>query len=271
MSKPPHKKSRSVYCWMRGEPKSGTTYVEYFVRSLLMNYCGAMGFDVKYSDRKVGCHSKSQEFIFDVHYKHDILTTTVIYHLFPPLSKSSCRDSNCLRRQLQGSALSYFQKLPPETKFLLVLREPLEVLQSRYFYVAKKEEMSQEGLDSFAMERSYETFANIASRYILHHDFSGGLTVFWYYESPVVDNVKSVLRLFSIQDEIAEEVLQAAKSMSSVHLMHGVEQLGNMPGNRAHEKVRQNHSITITSDVAEQILKSHKDLLPSELRERWYQ
>ena len=257
---------------LRGEPKSGTTLVEFFMRSLLLNYCGVMGFDVFFIKRKVECITDRERILsFDVKNKHDILTSHVAFKLFPLLAGRHPRSSSDLHHYLKLPSLTYVKHLDTKHHFLLVLREPLSVLQSRYFYVTKEDDISQLGLDNFANEKGYETFANIASRYIIHHEFLYNMTLYWYYDKDPVDNVKSILHFFGIEDKVSNIILEVAATMSSLDTMHNIEELGYMPGtSRRHEKVRRNHSISISKHLAEDLIFSHGGLLPEELRQQWY-
>ena len=124
--------------------------------------------------------------------------------------------------------------------------------------------MFQASLDEFAKDKAYETFANIASRYIIHHNYLHNHSLFWYYESPPVENVEEILRLYGIEKELSKTLVDVAISLSSKETISDIEKL--MGGH----KVRKGHDLVISKDVSSQLLSKYKKLLPPELISRWY-
>ena len=110
------------------------------MRLLLLNYCSTKGYETKLFRRNVICITPDNDLalFFTKNGKHGIMTQErVVFELFSLLKGKNVTDSYSLREILQSSAIFYERQLHKDAKFLLILREPMDVLQSRYFYTMR--------------------------------------------------------------------------------------------------------------------------------------
>ena len=233
-----------------------------------------MDYSLVFSKRKVECTVglTSTVLSFDIASKHNIAQYADTFRSPPFLA--SCNFKNQvgkLRSCVNATASVYLKTLPTNVKFLLVLREPLAVLESTYFHLTEPKAVSQTGLDSFAMAKSRYLFSNIAARFILHSEYLREKTLFWYYDVSSAINAESILRLYSIDEKISKALMDIATISSNTEIMYDIEKLGFLPvGGAKNGKVRLNHNISISKDVATNLTAEFKNLFPKELRNRWF-
>lgn len=266
----------SIDVILRGEPKSGTTYAEWFARSFLINYCNLLNKDLSLRSRTLICTiSRKRTIKFTELGKHDILDKGCIFKPLAYFANCNIESAEDIVNCLESKAKEYRQKLlvpNVDTRFLLVLREPLGVVESTYFHITKPKDVSQDGLDRYVRHNSKYRFANIAARFIAYQYFMPNITYFWYHDGSNDENSQNaIVPIFSVEDSIAEVLTTIASASSSIDTMKSVEKMGQLPTAGARNgKVRLDHNITLSSEVREELKLKYQVLLPEELRMRWY-
>jgi len=264
---------------LRGEPKSSTTYVEYFVRSLLVNYFNLAGVDYTLHGRTISSTTGTNAYenlqSFSEVGKHCILHANYRYFSGSPRFIEKCSGVTSvddLRKCIRPDTEAYMKVLDTNVKFLLVLREPLQVVASSYYHVTPLREASQRSLDEFAMNNSENIFKNVASRYLIHNEFLRNVSLVWYHDAPVEQNAKPILSCFGIYDESFSKLLvDVATILSSKDSMGSLERLRVLPlGGAKHGKVATGEYFDISPNVSMRIIERYKGLFPKKLRERWY-
>lgn len=256
---------------LRGEPKSGTTYVEFFMHHLMALICMGTGRNLKFGERQSTCSWGKEQVEFHVRDKHTLLDTGV------PIQNITRNCIGMPPHEIMTKCVYPVTGLPQRDfhnygpGMILVLREPLDVLQSQYYHNTPTENLSQYGLEQFVVGQAAQTFADIAVLYMTHQQLAKKNTILWIYPYPPPSIGTYLSKIFNIASPQINYFIKAANTMAERDYMLVCQELGGVPQGSAHNlKVRKNKSLVLTQQLRKMLIQKYNATLPHNLSLLWY-
>eukprot|EP00039_Didymoeca_costata_P031867 m.36275 g.36275 ORF g.36275 m.36275 type:complete len:318 (-) comp9077_c0_seq1:41-994(-) len=281
--KQPIDNKQKVSLWLRGRQKSGTTFVEYYIRNFMSIVCQHLPGILQTKWRGLECEYKNngedEYFTFFPRYKHCVscsphaqFTNEEIFEL----GKSCARNhtygqaKECIRPYLEDQLhrSNAAEAIQQNDIFLLVMRHPMGVILSHYYHHTPHDRVTQYSVDAYAKHEGQIIFGRVATFYAFYMEYLKEQSILWLYEESNYDNIMRLIDapklrpLFDPVRHLVPHFVKAVDAITSKEFMHDMETHGLLKGEGGQNgKVRMD-GYNISDNVFKAVLQEYFPLLP---------
>lgn len=248
----------SVSITVKGEAKSGTTYVEHFMHNSMATLCIGLGYNLTYDSRA--------------------RTTTCEFCANTPLyqfrQSAWTRHMNCSIGYWRFDVHNKHQPLDPEHASgyrILVLRDPIHILQSAYYHNTPKHLLSQRGLEKFVASQAERVFTSVNAWFLLHLHSVRNRTILWLYGDSPLQIHRPIASILNLPPQLIYEHIDIISNITRRDHMTHFQSLGGIPqGNARNLKVRQDFTFSLDTSLIHELVLKWNTTLDNILVDLWY-